>query len=611
MAIYHCSIQVIGRNAGRSSVAAAAYRAGEDLVNEYNGIEHDFTKKNWVEYTEIILPESAPEEYADRSTLWNAVEMSEKSKDAQLAREFELALPLELSRQQQIEVAEQFAREKLVSQGMVVDIAIHNPPVMNDRHQPIDAEGNPTKDVSKMQFINPHAHIMATMRPMDEQGKWVAKSKTEYLCVREGEEKGFTADEFKASKEEGWEKQYKYADGKKKVWLTAEEGQERGLERVNRSPKTTPYGRKNEIIEYWNSKDRIFEWRQHWEKVVNDKFESIHSDARIDCRSFKDQGREDELPTLHMGTAATNMERRAERELHEGKPESYVVHSDIGNINKQIKEHNKLVRELKAKIDAMVNAAKDFVGEVAKKLEGIRAKIIGNNYEESVLSLKLGFLTSKLAPESERLQKYQTEISKAQKANEQAAKEIKKLKKELASCTPLQFLKKKQLKEKIRELQEQIETRKDYMESIARMCGYASGANYEAAEQDFNVKYKDYKKMKSTVERLQGDTAERTSEYISEMKAVTLDVMAELSEKCAEERADMEAITKGKLQEKYGYGFEEGKFAEARRITDENLGIKRGRTSVTDRIHSNTETIKEKDALSPGLGTKKAHHHHR
>lgn len=609
MAIYHCSVQVIGRNAGRSSVAAAAYRAGEDLVNEYDGIEHDFTKKNWVEYTEIILPENAPEEYTDRSTLWNAVEMSEKSKDAQLAREFELALPIELSRQQQIEVAEQFARAELVSQGMIVDIAIHNPPVMNDRHQPTDSEGNPTKDIPKMQFINPHAHIMATMRPMDKDGKWIAKSKTEYLCVRNGEEKGFTADEFKAAKEEGWEKQYKYADGKKKVWITAKEGQEKGLERVNRSPKTTPYGRKNEMIEHWNSKDRIFEWRQHWEKVVNEKFENMQSDTRIDCRSFKDQGRDDELPTLHMGTAATNMERRAERELHQGKPEAYVVHSDIGNINKQIKEHNKFVRELKAKIDAVVSVAKDFVGELARKLEGIRAKIIRNNYEEAVLSHKLGFMTSKLAPESERLQKYQTEISKAQKANDQAAKEIKKLKKERAACTSLQFMKKKELQEQIQELQEQIETRKDYMQSIARMCGFASTADYEAAKQDFNVKYKDYKKMESTIEGLQGNTAELTSEYISEMKVVSPDVMAEISEKCAEERTDMEATTKGMLHEKYGYGFEEGKFAEARHETDEKLGIKRGYTSATDQIRSNNEMIKEKDTLSPEHTVKKNHHH--
>lgn len=86
MAIYHCSVKIIGRNAGRSAVAAAAYRSAECLINEYDGIEHDFTKKNWVDFTEIILPENAPEEYQDRSTLWNAVELVEKSKDTELIR---------------------------------------------------------------------------------------------------------------------------------------------------------------------------------------------------------------------------------------------------------------------------------------------------------------------------------------------------------------------------------------------------------------------------------------------------------------------------------------------------------------------------------------------
>lgn len=611
MAIYHCSVQVIGRNAGRSSVAAAAYRAGEDLVNEYDGIEHDFTKKNWVEYTEILLPDNAPTEYSDRSTLWNAVEMSEKSKDAQLCREFELALPIELTRKQQIEVADQFAREKLVSQGIIVDIAIHNPPVVNDRHQPIDKDGNPTKDVSKMQFINPHAHIMATMRPMDEKGKWLPKSKTEYLCIRDGEEKGFTAEEFMEAKEDGWKKQYKYTEGKKKVWLTAEEGQERGLERMNRSPKTAPYGRKNEIIEYWDSKDRIFEWRQHWEKVVNDKFASLNLEKRIDCRSFKDQGREDELPTLHMGTAATNMERRAEREIHEGKPEAYVVHSDIGNINKQIKEHNRFVRELKAKIDAMVEVAKDFVGELARKLEGIRAKIIGNKYEESILSYDMRFMASKMNPIRERLEKYRVEISKAEKANEKAAKEIKKLKKELAACTPIQFLKKKQLQEQIQELQEQIETRKDYVQNIRRMCGYASDAEYQEVVADYSAKYKDYEKMETTVKRLQKDNEQLTADYQSEIKKVDLSIVEELQEKREVSRVEMEAATKSKLKEKYGYGFEEGKYADVRRDMDENLGIKESKVNIKQFIRDNKVQVKQQEEQTPELSKKKSNHHHR
>lgn len=231
MAIYHCSVKVIGRNSGRSSVAAAAYRSGEKLLNEYDGVEHDFTRKNWVEYTNIILPDNAPKEYANRSTLWNAVEKIERAKDAQLCREFELALPIEMTKEQQIKIVEKFAEDKLIAQGMVVDIAIHNPPVTNDRHQPVDEQGKVTNDVTKMQFINPHAHILATVRPLDEHGKWQKKSQIEYVCKCGESEKNFTAQEFKIAKENGWQKQYKFLDGKKKVWLTEEEGRRRELER--------------------------------------------------------------------------------------------------------------------------------------------------------------------------------------------------------------------------------------------------------------------------------------------------------------------------------------------------------------------------------------------
>ena len=97
IAIYHCSIKIISRGKGKSAVAAAAYRSGEKLTNDYDGTTHDFTRKGGVVYTEILLPDKAPREYTDRSTLWNAVEAVEKSKNAQLSREIEIALPNELS----------------------------------------------------------------------------------------------------------------------------------------------------------------------------------------------------------------------------------------------------------------------------------------------------------------------------------------------------------------------------------------------------------------------------------------------------------------------------------------------------------------------------------
>lgn len=102
MAIYHCSIKIISRGKGKSAVAAAAYRSGEALTNEYDGITHDYTRKGGIVHTEILLPDNAPAAYADRSVLWNAVEKAEKAKNAQLAREIEIALPHELTREQGI-----------------------------------------------------------------------------------------------------------------------------------------------------------------------------------------------------------------------------------------------------------------------------------------------------------------------------------------------------------------------------------------------------------------------------------------------------------------------------------------------------------------------------
>lgn len=389
MAIYHCSVKMIGRNAGRSSVAAAAYRAGERLVNEYDGVEHDFTKKHWIEYQEILLPKHAPKEYADRGTLWNAVELSEKSSSAQLAREFELALPVEFTREQQIEVLHRFIEDQLVSQGMIADLVIHNPPITNDRHQPIDRDGTVVKEREKMQFCNPHAHIMVTVRPMDEHGKWQKKTEIEYLCMRNGEERGFTSEEYKQAKMQGWEKQYRYYKGKQKVWMTASEGRENGLERVNRNPKTSPYGRKNAITEYWNHKDRIFEWRAYWETVINDKFQELHSDIRIDSRSFVRQGRSDELPTLHMGTSAWNMEKRADREIREGKSEAEVIRSDIGEINREIRDYNCFVRELKATMYNLLANQTQSGESTARDLEAIRSQLIINRYQRNILYQKL------------------------------------------------------------------------------------------------------------------------------------------------------------------------------------------------------------------------------
>lgn len=126
IAIYHCNIGIVSRGKGKSAVAAAAYRSGEKITNEWDGMTHDYTRKRGVVHTEILLPPHAPPSFSDRATLWNSVELYEKAGNAQLAREIDAALPIELSREEQIRLVREYCSSQFVSRGMCVDFAIHD-----------------------------------------------------------------------------------------------------------------------------------------------------------------------------------------------------------------------------------------------------------------------------------------------------------------------------------------------------------------------------------------------------------------------------------------------------------------------------------------------------
>ena len=287
MAIYHLEAKVVSRGAGRSAVAASAYMSCSRLYNDYDGIQHDYTKKQGLVWQQVFLPEYAPQEWQDREKLWNAVEENEKAKDSRLAREFIAALPRELDRQAQISLIQEYVQEQFVAEGMCADAAIH------------DTDGQ-----------NPHAHILLTVRPLDEQGRWQYKTEKEYLCVRNGEERGFTAAEFKTAQAEGWEKQYPYyVDKKKKEYLPPSEAEARGLVRADKHPKSTRYGRQNPISERWNSEEQLVAWRAAWAEVSNRYLERAGREERIDHRSNAARGI-DEIPTIHEGVTACAMERK-------------------------------------------------------------------------------------------------------------------------------------------------------------------------------------------------------------------------------------------------------------------------------------------------------------
>jgi Ti-type conjugative transfer relaxase TraA len=151
MAIYHLHVKVIGRKSGSSAVASAAYRSGSRLREERLDRSHDFSSKRGVVHSEVMLPEHAPQAWSDRERLWNDVEAFEIRKDAQLAREVEFAIPREMSEAQGIELARAFVRGEFVDRGMIADLNVH-------------------WDVGEDGMPKPHAHVMLTMRAVDENG---------------------------------------------------------------------------------------------------------------------------------------------------------------------------------------------------------------------------------------------------------------------------------------------------------------------------------------------------------------------------------------------------------------------------------------------------------
>ena len=416
MAIYHLEAKVVSRGAGRSAVAASAYLSCSRLYNDYDGIQHDYTKKRGLVWQEVFLPEYAPQEWQDREKLWNAVEEVETAKDSRLAREFVVALAIELNREEQIELLQEFIREQFVSDGMCADAAIH------------DTDGH-----------NPHAHILLTVRPLDERGKWQYKTEKDYLCMRNGEERGFTAAEFRTAQNEGWEKQYPYKVGKKKVYMTPSAAEAQGLVRADKHPKSTRYGRQNPISERWNSEEQLLTWRAAWADVTNRYLERSGHDARIDHRSHAERGLS-EQPTIHEGVAARAMEKKG-------------LISDRCELNRQIKADNALLRDLKATVRKLMQAVKNTIPAIAEAMETIRQNVIIFCYQ--LRSIRTG---------QRKLKTYISDVKSEMKQYSSLVEQIKEKSKErkslLAEQKELPFWnipRKKELTSRIAELSELLE----------------------------------------------------------------------------------------------------------------------------------------------------------
>ena len=387
MAIYHMQAKVVSRGSGRSAVAASAYMSCSRMYNDYDGIQHDYTRKHGLIYQEVMLPPMAPSEWNDREQLWNAVEETEKTKDSRLAREFVVALPVELDKDSNISLLQDFIKKNFVDMGMCADFAIH------------DTDGH-----------NPHAHILLTVRPLNENGTWQYKTEKEYLCIKDGEEKGY--------------------------------------ERIDKHPKSSRYGRQNPISEQWNSDEQLCIWWANWTDAVNKMLARNQINATIDHRSFADQGIT-EQPTIHEGYIAQNMEKKG-------------MIADRCEINRQIRADNKMLRELKAKVVKLAEAVEKSIPIIAETLEAIRNHMIFTQYHLLHNEMQKEVIHDWMNHFNPILNKYNT-VKKKLKAKVTERKELNVQKDKTSILNPIQHIKLNQQLTTITEEIEELKSRKEQL----------------------------------------------------------------------------------------------------------------------------------------------------
>ena len=284
----HNEISIVQRSNRQSAVAAAAYQSGEKLFCEYDQEVKHYPEKRGIVHNEILLPANAPPEYADRSTLWNAAEAIEKQWNSQLARRWVLSIPREIPPDQYAALVRDFCNQQFVSKGMCVDFAIHD-----------KGDGNP------------HAHVMLTMRAMDERGKWLPKSRKVYDLNENGERIKLPSGRWKSHKEDTVD---------------------------------------------WNDRKYCEIWRHEWEVIQNRYLEANDRPERVDLRSYARQGL-DIIPTVHEGAAVRQMEKRG-------------IQTNIGNLNREIRAANRLMKSIRQ----LIQNLKGWITELGEKRKELLAQ---------------------------------------------------------------------------------------------------------------------------------------------------------------------------------------------------------------------------------------------
>ncbi len=560
MAIYHLEAKVVSRGNGRSAVAASAYLSCTNILNDYDGVRHDYTRKKGLVWQAVFLPEYAPAEWQDRGVLWNAVEENEKTKDSRLAREFVPALPIELTKEQWQELLSDFIENSFVADGMCADVAIHDP------YPP----GH-----------NPHAHIMLTVRPLDENGKWQYKTEKEYLCIKDGEERGFTAAEFKAAQADGWEKQYQYKVGKKKVYMTSSAAEAQGYERASKYPKSTKFGRQNPISERWNSEEQLVLWRAAWADVTNRYLEQYGHDARIDHRSHAERGL-DEQPTVHEGVIARALEQKG-------------IVSDRCELNRQIKADNALLRELKSAVKKLMQAVKNTVPAIADAMERLRSNMMIFKYQLLHIGGGKQAISKSLKMYRDDLAQYialADKISKKSKERKAALDEKKE--------TPVvHVLKHRDLAKRIAELTEDLEELRTEKAMLLRQLQYPEDATADMFRKEIRTLEDGLKKLEASEAKYAAELDNALNQYAElQEQAAEFDPI-ELYEARQEIRSDHEQNATRRIQDAYGDKYDMLRMYDSKRSVANLLNESAEERSLTERLRIKRKERKQQQIRKP------------
>jgi hypothetical protein len=479
------------------------------------------------------------------------VEENEKTKDSRLAREFVVALPVELGQEEWRSLLTGFIQKNFVSDGMCADVAIHDPHPLGH---------------------NPHAHIMLTVRPLDEHGKWQYKTEKEYLCVRNGEERGLTSAEFKVAQAEGWEKQYQYKVGRKKVYMTPSAAEAQGYERVSKHPKSTKYGRQNPISLRWNSDEQLVLWREAWAETVNQSLERSGRDERIDHRSHAARGL-DEQPTVHEGVIARAMERQG-------------VVSDRCELNRQIKADNALLRELKAQVKKLAQAVQNTIPAIAEAMESLREKMIIFRYQVRHILSGKEHIEKNLKILQPELTRY---VGIAEQIKEKS-KERKTLLAEKKATPIIQIPKHRELSRRIAELTEELEELRSEKVLLLQSLQYAEDTDIDVIRKDISTMEAGLKRLEQQEQKYAAELENALKEY-AELKEQAAEFDAdELMNECLAIRPGKERSAVARVQSAYGDRYQLLMMDDAKRDVAQLLYEGAGRQSIRAQLRQHGRT---------------------